>query len=99
MPYLTYKASKYSVPQNCAYSTVKYMVSGGKIHIFDENRKFICSHNLSEVRGSFNQLPEHRKAEGGSYIEVMEKLGTALKLRNACEKNGTVTISSTSLTA
>ena len=29
--YLTYKASKYSVPQNFAYSTVKYMVSGGKI--------------------------------------------------------------------
>ena len=74
MPYLTYKASKYSVPQSCAYSVVKYMVTGGKIHIFDENRKFICSHNLSEVRGSFNQLPEHRKAEGGSYIEVMEKL-------------------------
>ena len=37
MPYLTYKASKYSVPQSCAYSTVKYMIAGGKIHIFDEN--------------------------------------------------------------
>ena len=61
MPYLTYKSSKYSVPQSCAYSVVKYM-------------KFICSHNLSEVKGSFNQLPEHRKAEGGNYVEVMETL-------------------------
>ncbi|MBQ8073249.1 MAG: hypothetical protein IJ231_05745 [Clostridia bacterium] len=74
MPYLTYKASKYSVPQRFAYSTVKYMVTGGKIHIFDENRKFICSHNLSEIKGSFNQLEEHKKTEGGSYIEVMESL-------------------------
>ena len=73
MPYLTYKASKYSVPQSCA-CTVKYLVSGGKIHIFDENKKIICSHSLSEIRGSFNQLPEHRKAEGGNYVEVMEIL-------------------------
>ena len=74
MPYLTYKASKYSVPQSFAYSTVKYMVTGGKIHIFDENRKHICSHNLSEIRGSYNQLEEHRKAESGNYYEVMETL-------------------------
>lgn len=74
MPYVTYKASRYSVPQSYAYSLVKYLALGGKIHIFDENRKLICSHNLSEVKGSFNQLPEHRKTEGGNYYEVMEIL-------------------------
>lgn len=74
MPYVTYKASKYSVPQHCAYSTVKYMVTGNKIHIFDSDRQFICSHNLSEIKGSYNQLEEHRKSESGSYYEVMEKL-------------------------
>lgn len=73
-PYLTYKASKYSVPKKYAYSTVKYMVSGNKIHILDMDRNHICSHNLSEIRGSYNQLPEHKKEEGGAYIEVMEKL-------------------------
>ena len=74
MPYLTYKACKYSVPQSYAYSTVKYMVSNGKIHIFDMEKNPICSHNLSEIKGSFNQLPEHRKEEGGGYVEVMEQL-------------------------
>lgn len=82
MPYLTYKASKYSVPQSCAYSTVKYMVTGNKLHIFDENRKHICSHNLSEIKGSYNQLEEHRKAENGSYYEVME---TLRKKWNCCD--------------
>ena len=74
MPYLTYKASKYSVPQSCAYSTVKYMIAGGKIHIFDENKVYLCSHPLSEVRGTVHQLPEHRKAAGGGYVDVMESL-------------------------
>ena len=74
MPYLTYKASKYSVPQNYAYRKVKYLVIGSKLHIFDTDKKLICTHNLSEVKGSFNQLPEHRKEESGSYIEIMERL-------------------------
>ena len=73
-PYLTYRSCKYSVPRKYAYSTVKYMISGNKIHILDEDRNFICSHDLSELRGSYNQLPEHRKEDGGGYIEVMERL-------------------------
>jgi hypothetical protein len=36
--------------------------------------KVICEHNLSEIKGSFNQLQEHRKEEGGGYYEVMERL-------------------------
>ena len=73
-PYLTYKASKYSVPRKYAYNTVKYMISGNKIHIFDTDRNAICEHNLSEIKGSFNQLQEHKKEEGGGYYEVMERL-------------------------
>ena len=73
-PYLTYKSCKYSVPKKFAYNTVKYLVSGNQIHIFDVDRNFICKHNLSEIKGSFNQLPEHKKEEGGGYVEVMEKL-------------------------
>ena len=73
-PYLTYKASKYSVPKKYAYKTVKYMVSGDKLHILDMERNHICSHNLSELRGSYNQLPEHKKEDGGAYLEVMERL-------------------------
>ncbi len=74
MPYVTYKSCKYSVPREYAYTTVKYKVIGVQIHIYDSNLKFICSHYLSERRGSVNQLPEHRKETGGDCIEVTERL-------------------------
>lgn len=64
-PYLLYKSCRYSVPQKFAYSTVKYMVSDNKLHILDTDRNMICTHTLSELRGSYNQLPEHKKENGG----------------------------------
>ncbi len=38
------------------------------------DQKLLCSHNLSAIKGSFNQLPEHRKDEGGSYYEILESM-------------------------
>ncbi len=74
MPYVQYKSCKYSVPREFAYSTVKYKVTAGKINIYDENLNFLCSHLLSERKGSYNQLPEHRKGESGDWIDIMERL-------------------------
>ena len=74
MPYVLYKSCRYSVPREYAYSTVKYKVTTGKIHIYDESLNFICTHLLSERKGSYNQLPEHRKCDAGDWIEIMERL-------------------------
>ena len=73
-PYVLYKSCYYSVPQSCAYSTVKYKIVSGRINIYDENYKFICCHNLSERRGSYNQLDAHKKSDSGDWIEIMESM-------------------------
>lgn len=74
MPYVLYKSCRYSVPREFAYSRLKYKVTSGKIHIYDENLNFLCTHLLSERKGSYNQLPEHRKGESGDWIDIMERL-------------------------
>ena len=73
-PYVLYKSSYYSVPREYAYSRLKYKITVGKIHIYDEGLKFICTHLLSERRNSYNLLPEHRKGDSGDWIEIMERL-------------------------
>ena len=74
MPYVLYKSCRYSVPREYAYSELKYKTTTGKIHIYDENLNFICTHLLSERKGSYNQLPEHRKGEAESWIEIAERM-------------------------
>ena len=58
MPYVLYRSCRYSVPREFAYSIVKYKITTGKINIYDSDLNFICSHLLSERKGSYNQLPE-----------------------------------------
>ena len=74
MPYVLYKTCKYSVPREYCFKTVCYKIAGGKIHIYDETRKYICSHDLSEYKGSFNQLEEHKKQPAENWRPVMESL-------------------------
>ena len=74
MPYVLYKSCRYSVPREYAYSTVKYKITTGRINIYDNDLNFICTHLLSERKGSYNQLPEHRKGGNGDWIDIMERL-------------------------
>ena len=74
MPYVLYRSCRYSVPREYAYSTLKYKITAGKISIYDGDLNFICAHLLSERKGSYNQLPEHRKGESGDWIDIMERL-------------------------
>ena len=76
MPYVLYKSCRYSVPREYAYSRLNYKITTGKIHIYDENLKYICTHLLSERKGSFNQLPEHRKGDSGEWFEIAERMRT-----------------------
>jgi len=74
MPYILYKACRYSVPRDCCFKTVRYKVAGGKIHIYDNGLKYLCSHPLSERKGSYSQLPEHKKPEAEDWKPVAERL-------------------------
>jgi hypothetical protein len=76
MPYVLYKSCRYSVTRSYAFQTVQYKVVGWKIHIYDNQLNFICTHHLSGRKGSTNQLTEHRKQEAGDWIEIMERLSS-----------------------
>jgi hypothetical protein len=73
-PYVLYKTCRYSVPREYCYKQVCYKIAGEKIHIYDKTRIYICSHVLSECKGSFNQLDEHKKKPTENWQPVMESL-------------------------
>lgn len=72
--YLTYKSCRYSVPRACAFTTVRFKVTGAQLHVYDKDLNYLCTHSLSECKGSYNRLPEHEKGEGEDWIEVMERM-------------------------
>ena len=74
MPYVLYKSCYYSVPREYAYKTVRFKITAGKINIYDEDYRYICSHLLSERKGSHNQLPEHKKGDSGDWIDIVERM-------------------------
>jgi len=73
-PYVQFKSSKYSVPRSCCFTTVYYKAVGSKLFLYDKERKYICTHSISECRGSVNQLEAHRKEQSGDWVTVMESL-------------------------
>ena len=73
-PYVLYKSCRYSVPQNYAYSLLKYKVVSGKIYIYDQKLNPICSHDISERKGSYNKLPEHQKSADGEWLDAVERM-------------------------
>jgi len=73
-PYIQYKSCKYSVPRDYCFETVCYKAAGEKIHIYNEKRKYICTHILNDRKGSFNQLPEHKKEDSEDWKPVAERL-------------------------
>ena len=93
MPYVLYKSCRYSVPRDYAFKTVRFKVVSGKIHIYDDQLNYICSHNLSERKGSVNQLPDcllytsiTRMNEWRQLIHERQQSG--LSVRAWCQQNG-----------
>ena len=74
MPYLLYKSSKYSVPREYCHKDVLFKAVDGKLHVYDASRAHICTHDVSECKGSFNQLDEHKKDDSGDWLAVAERL-------------------------
>ncbi len=53
-----------------------YKVTGNKLHIFNDKYEFLCTHELSEGQGTYNQLEEHKKQESKAYLEIVNRLRT-----------------------
>lgn len=74
MPYIQYKSSKYSVPREFCFSRLLYKAIDGKLHVYDDAMKHICTHLISECRGSVIRLDEHRKEESTDWLVTVERL-------------------------
>ena len=73
-PFIKYKSSQYSVPKECCYHKVYYKVTGCKMHVYDESRKHVCTHDLSECRGRKIQLDEHKHQSSDKWVYTVERL-------------------------
>jgi hypothetical protein len=74
MPYLGYRSSKYSLPQDMCYTTVYYKATGDRLHVYDETRRHICTHDISAVKGSKVIAPEHAKEPSDEWRVVAERM-------------------------
>jgi hypothetical protein len=75
-PFIKYRSSKYSVPRDCCFHSVFYKVVGNKMHVFDESRRFVCTHTISECRGRTIQLDEHKHQPTDKWIPIVERMRT-----------------------
>ena len=73
-PYLQYRASKYSVPWEMCYASAYYRAIGDKLHIYDEDRRFVCTHQITPVKGSFVRLDEHRREPQSDWLDTAERM-------------------------
>jgi hypothetical protein len=74
MPYLQYRSSKYSLPQDRCYSTVFYKAIYDKLYIYDEGRRHLCTHDISPVKGSRIALSEHVKEPSIEWMVIAERM-------------------------
>lgn len=72
--YVLYRSAKYSVPWEMCYSTAYYRVIGTRLHIYDGRRRYVCTHEISPVRGSFHRLDEHRGQPASDWLDTAERM-------------------------
>ncbi|NLG10557.1 MAG: transposase family protein [Coriobacteriaceae bacterium] len=73
-PYMLYKSVKYSVPWDMCYAQVCYRVIGDKLHIYDDKRRYVCTHDVCQVKGSFKRLEEHRREKASDWLDTAERM-------------------------
>ena len=73
-PFMQYKSAKYSVPWDMCFHDAYYKAIGTKLHVYGEDRRHVCTHEISPVKGSFNRLDEHKKEEPSEWLDIAERL-------------------------
>ena len=73
-PYVLHRAVKYSVPWEMCYTTAYKRVIGSKLHIYDGERRHVCTHDVCDVKGAFIRLDEHRKQPASDWLDTAERM-------------------------
>jgi hypothetical protein len=74
MPYLGYRSSKYSLPKDLCFTTVYFKAAPGKLHIYDSTRRHVCTHDISDIKGSRIEKPEHAKEPSDKWRIIAERM-------------------------
>ena len=72
--YIQYSSSKYSIPRKFCFKEIYYKAVDRKLHIYGPDMVYECTHDISEVKGSYSKLPEHTKEETTDWLLVCERL-------------------------
>lgn len=73
-PYILHRAVKYSVPWEMCYTTAYKRVIGAKLHVYDDKRRYVCTHDICDVKGAFIRLEEHRKQPASDWLDIAERM-------------------------
>lgn len=73
-PFIKYRSNKYSIPKDCCFHKVFFKVVGNYMHVYDESRRYVCTHALSECRGRTIQLEEHKHIPTDKWIPIVERM-------------------------
>ena len=73
-PYLGYRSSKYSLPWECCFSQVYYKAIGEKIYVYGADRRHICTHAISPLKGTVCRLPEHEREPSTEWMAIVERM-------------------------
>lgn len=73
-PYVQYKSVKYSVSHEMCYAQAAYRVIGDKLHIYDDKRRYVCTHVITDVKGSFQRLEEHKREKASNWLDTAERM-------------------------
>ena len=72
--YIQYSSSKYSVPRKFCFKEIYYKAVGSKLHIYDPDMVYECTHDISGCKGSYQKLPEHMKEENTDWLPICERM-------------------------
>lgn len=73
-PYVLYGSVKYSVPWEMCHSRAYYRAIKGKLHVYDERRRHVCTHDICPVKGSFIRLEEHGRQPNSDWLDTAERM-------------------------
>lgn len=73
-PLVPYGSVRYPVPWKMCHSRALHRVIGSKPHIHDADRRHVCAHGTSPVKGSSRRLEGHRREPEGDWTDIAERM-------------------------
>ena len=73
-PLAPYGSVRYPVPWKMCHSKASHRVIGSRPHIHDADRRHVCVHETSPVKGSSRRLEGHRREPEGDWTDIAERM-------------------------